>query len=81
MDENEEPFRSLKRLDFEKPPFVHASSNPFPHHWLNASLASWSVITAKAFISTVFQKLEVESPLSGYEKWLDVPKPVKSTPK
>ncbi|MGR8980513.1 MAG: hypothetical protein ACU84H_10550 [Gammaproteobacteria bacterium] len=68
----------LKELKFEKPPFESVSTNFFPYHCLNASLASWSVTTAIDFIEEFYTKLGIQSPLKPYIP-LDVPLFVKQS--
>lgn len=64
---------TLQQLRLEKPPFISANSNFFPHRCLSASLASWSVTTAVAFINNFYSVLGVASPLNAHAAYLVVP--------
>lgn len=71
--EQKKLFTSLQQLRLDKPPFMSPSSNFFPHHCLSASLASWSLTSAVAFINNFYSVLGVDSPLKAHEPYLVVP--------
>src|SRR5215218_9882012 len=50
----------------EPPPFVSLDTNFFPHQFLGAACAAWSVRTAVTFLNTVYERLEIISPLDPY---------------
>jgi hypothetical protein len=72
--ERQKLFDRLLQLRLEKPPFMSVHTNFFPHQCLSASLASWCVITAGAFINDFYAKLGVASPLKAHEEHLVVPR-------
>lgn len=72
MDQ-EKLFMSLRQLRLEKPLFISPSQNFFPHQCLSASLASWSVTAAVAFIDSFYSSLGITSPLKAHEPYLVVP--------
>lgn len=74
--ERQKLFDRLLQLRLEKPPFISVHTNFFPHQCLSASLASWCVITAGAFINDFYAKLGVASPLKAHEEHLVVPRPL-----
>jgi hypothetical protein len=60
-------FKTLRQLHLSKPRFVPSSgTNFFPHQFLGAECAAWSVQTAVAFIDAIYERLGVESPLESY---------------
>jgi hypothetical protein len=67
----------LKSLRFDKPRFVHPSTNFFPLQCLNASLASWAVMTGVRFIDEFYRKLSISSPPNAHAPYLTVPRPRK----
>jgi hypothetical protein len=63
MDE-QKLFKTLRQLHIMKPPFIPTSGiNFFPHQFLSAACAAWSVRTAVEFINAIYQRLGVVSPL------------------
>jgi len=68
-------FERLEKLGFDKPAFVSALTNFFPHRCLNASLASWTVTTGVAFINAFYRELGIVSPLTPHAAHLTVPSP------
>jgi hypothetical protein len=77
--EQKKLFTSLQQLRLDKAPFTSPDSNFFPHKCLSASLASWSVTSAVAFINTFYSLLGVDSPLKAHEPYLVVP-PARTIP-
>ncbi len=60
-------FKTLQRLHLPKPPFIPSSGmNFFPHQFLGAACAAWSVHTAVAFLNAVYERLQIDSPLKPY---------------
>jgi hypothetical protein len=59
-------FKALQQLHLSKPPFVSLDTNFFPHQFLGAACAAWSVRTAVTFLNTVYERLEIISPLDLY---------------
>jgi hypothetical protein len=60
-------FKALRGLDLLKPPFIPSSGmNFFPHQFLSAACAAWSVHTAVEFINAVYRRLEIDGPLKPY---------------
>ena len=66
-------FSRLQRLGLEKPPFILPNANFFPHRCMSASLASWSVMAAVAYINDFYKNLGIKSPLQPYADRLIVP--------
>jgi hypothetical protein len=68
-------FNRLQRLGLEKPSFVspEPQTNFFPHRCMSASLASWSVMAAVAYINDFYKNLGIKSPLKPYADRLIVP--------
>jgi hypothetical protein len=58
--------KSLRELRLERPPFIPANTNFFPHQCLSAACAAWSVRTAVKFFNVFYARLEVRSPLTAY---------------
>jgi hypothetical protein len=63
----------LKSLRFDKPSFIHPSTNFFPLRCLSASLASWAVTTGVSFIDEFYRKLSISSSLNAHAPYLTVP--------
>jgi hypothetical protein len=61
-----ELFKALQQLQLSKPPFVSPHTNFFPHQFMGAACAAWSVRTAVTFLNTVYERLEILSPLDLY---------------
>ena len=59
-------FVTLQQLRLTKPPFVPSSTNFFPHQFLSASCAAWSVRTAVAFLNAFYDHMGIESRLKAY---------------
>ena len=78
--DGEKVFSRLERLGLDKPAFVSAHTNFFPHRCLSASLASWSVTTGIAFVNAFYQHLAIVSPLIAHAQNLTVPPPRYSNP-
>ena len=65
-------FKALRGLHLPKPPFIPSSGiNFFPHLFLSAACAAWSVHTAVEFINAVYGRLEIDGPLKPYMAQLD----------
>ena len=64
--ERRDLFKALQQLHLSKPPFVSLDTNFFPHQFLGAACAAWSVRTAVTFLNTVYERLEIISPLDPY---------------
>ncbi|RXG84215.1 hypothetical protein EAS61_39580 [Bradyrhizobium zhanjiangense] len=47
-------------------------ANFFPHRFLSASLASWSVTTSVKFIDAFYHRLSIASPLDAHSSHLIV---------
>jgi hypothetical protein len=74
--ERQKLFARLKQLRFQKPPFITEDTSFFPHKCLSASLASWSVNTAVAFITEFYVRLGIENPIKDYAERIEVPVPI-----
>jgi hypothetical protein len=59
-------FKALQQLQLSKPPFVSPYTNFFPHQFMSAACAAWSVRTAVTFLDAVYERLEIISPLDPY---------------
>jgi hypothetical protein len=59
-------FGGLQSLRLQKPPFIPKNSNFFPHQFLSAACAAWSVRTTVAFLNAFYDRLGIESPLKPY---------------
>jgi len=59
-------FKSLEGLKLAKPPFASLQANFFPHQFLGAACAVWSVRTSVAFLNSFYDHLGIESCLKGY---------------
>jgi hypothetical protein len=65
--ERQKLFKTLQQLGLPKPPFVPSSGMDFfPHRFLSAAAAGWSVKTAVAFLNAIYEQLQIESPLKNY---------------
>jgi hypothetical protein len=64
--EGQKLFKTLQHLKLAKPPFVPANSNFFPHQFLGAACAAWSVKTAVAFLNGFYDRMGIESRLKPY---------------
>jgi hypothetical protein len=71
--DREKFFKSLRHLRLDKAPFTSPHSNFFPHKFLSASLASWSVNSTVAFINNFYTVLGIDSPLKAHAPYLVVP--------
>jgi hypothetical protein len=60
--ERKKLFATLRQLRLSKPPFVSPHTNFFPHRFLGAASAIWSVRTAVTFLDAFYERLEIESP-------------------
>src|SRR3954454_21242061 len=49
--ERKDLFKALQQLHLSKPPFVSLDTNFFPHQFLGAACAAWSVRTAVTFLN------------------------------
>lgn len=73
--DREKLFTRLEQLRMDKPPFMPSDSNFFPHRCLSASLASWAVTTAVAFIDNFYSVFDIPGPLKDHAPYLVVPRP------
>jgi hypothetical protein len=66
MDEEKLFKATLKNLRLAKPSFIPANTTFFPHQFLSAACAAWSVRTAVAFLNRFYDQIEIKSPLQAY---------------
>jgi hypothetical protein len=59
-------FASLEAKRHSAPPFTHPTMNFFPHRCLSADCGSWAVVTAVAFLDSVYASLGVPSRFEAY---------------
>lgn len=69
--EREKLFKStlpqlVQARSLTRPPFISSSHSFFPHQFLSAATAAWSVRTAVSFLNTFYDRLGVESVLKPY---------------
>jgi hypothetical protein len=69
--ERQSLFTTLQQLHLAKPPFISPHTNFFPHQFLSAACAAWSVRTAVKFLDAFYERLEIESPLHNYRAQFD----------
>jgi hypothetical protein len=70
MDE-QKLFKSLRGLQLAKPSFIATNDLFFPHQFLSAACAAWSVHTAVAFLNLFYDHIEIKSPLQPYMHHFD----------
>jgi hypothetical protein len=59
-------YKTLQHLRLAKPPFIGDGSNFFPHQFLSAACAAWSVKTAVAFLNGFYDRMGIESRLKPF---------------
>lgn len=64
--EGQKLYKTLRHLGLAKPPFVPLNANYFPHQFLSAASAAWSVRTAVSFLNGFYDRLGIESRLKPY---------------
>jgi hypothetical protein len=64
--EGQKLYKTLQHLHLAKPPFVGEGSNFFPHQFLSAACAAWSVRTAVAFLNGFYDHIGIESRLKPH---------------
>jgi hypothetical protein len=69
--EGQKLYKTLQHLRLAKPPFIHSNSNFFPHQFLGAACAAWSVKTAVAFLNGFYDRMGIESRLKPYMAQFD----------
>jgi hypothetical protein len=64
-------FKSLRHLRLAKPSFIATNALFFPHQFLSAACAAWSVRTAVAFLNRFYDHIKITSPLQPYMHQFD----------
>ena len=64
--ERQKLFVALQQKNHPKPPFISDNVNFFPHECLSAACACWAVSSIVKFIDKFYDRLGIQTPLSGY---------------
>lgn len=67
-------FRSLESLGHQRPPFVQANQNFFPHRCLSAQCGAWAVSSTIEFLEHVYQLLGIPSRFDTHRERFSVPR-------
>ncbi len=73
-------FEPLQQLHLPIPPFIFPNMNFFPHQFLSAACAGWSVHTAVTFLNSFYERLEIASPLTTYMAQFEGLYPLRMSP-